>query len=436
MKKIAFLFLSVLLLCAMLVGCGKKDGADYVFGALEKTEERITEAVTAPFAASGDTHVAFSVADVGGLCELLGYDLGKLELGAASVGGTFNDDGTKGTVDIAVELGRKNLTLHTFLSEAAVVLTSDQLSDAYGITLEGLGELAGSVAGEQATAVIDGIAVPETAKTAKKVEARYSDFFEALARENLTFEVENAEKNVIVTCALTPENIAAVGSALLTEVQEDEEMQALLEKLGGVDLVGQILSMVVSKEDILAQLSELDFGGAVSFTVVKKTTELIGLSAELEIGGTPFALGYTADENRVACNMQIDANTVDMRGEVTEDTVSFSVTAAEDGEEVFAFLFDVSDDIELSCNMNGELFAVYADYTNTKTAFTMTMREIKVGMFGMDLAPYGIALAVDTDAKVEDAPKEYVSMEEFGFADLQKLLTEFVMNAGLLALLK
>ena len=42
--------------------------------------------------------------------------------------------------------------------------------------------------------------------------------------------------------------------------------------------------------------------------------------------------------------------------------------------------------------------------------------------------------------KLKPGDKEYEkiknSIEEFGFADLQKLLTEFVMNAGLLALLK
>ncbi len=448
MKKTVFLVLTAVLLCLTLIGCGQKDGADYVFDSLETAEKSFVKAVTAPFAAGGDTSVTFSVGDVGALCELFGADLGDVELGAASVGGTVNDEGTEGALALAVELGKKNLTLEAFWNEAAVILASEQLSEAYGFALADVAALLGGDEDADTDAdstdanvtYVDGIAVAvspkETAESAAKLQQHYFDFFEKLARENFTFGVENVEKNVRITCDLTPENIAAVGSALLAELQEDEEMQALLEKLGGADLVAQILALVVDKEDILASLAETGFAGSVTFDIVKKTSELVGLSVALNADGTPFLLEYGVEENASHAKVVADTVTVELQSALTEDTAHFSLKADEDGAAIMEILFDISDDIELSVTQSGEVYGIYADYTNTETDFTMTMREVKLGAFGLDLKPYGIGVAVSVDAEMPEAPKAYKAIEDCKFSDLQNVLTEFVLNAGLLSLLK
>ncbi len=405
MKKITLALLLIFALCASLIACGeKKDGADYVFEALANLEDSMQPETASP--ENAPVKVTLSVADIASICELIGADLGGLPIGAASFGVTAS--GTNAAADLAVGIGDKNLTLGMVSDGENLVLTSDQLSSNYGGTVEEILAVLGDLSGVDMDALMAEMPKSLDLEKAEALDARYEELLEKLVRENIAFTVEKADKNVVVSCALTPENIAAVGSAFVAEVQQDEEMLALIQSYGGEAALEEIKATSVDRDALAAELTESGFGGTLTMTAVEKTSEFIAL-----------ALDMTGDETPVSMDLAY---------------ADGKYTAAVVAEEVeIEVAFEVAGDLDIAVTAEGETVEVHFDCTKTETSYEALLEKVTVGGMGLDLSQFGIKLTVETGVEVPVVPTEFTSIAGYTAEQFQGILLEFIMSSGLLA---
>lgn len=432
MKKILMALLLVFALCAVLIGCGeKKDGADYLFESLENMESSLS-VISAEELAKTPWKATLSVADVSAICELLGVDLGGIPLGAASVALTSSEKTASG--EIAVNVDGKDLTLDIFADDANnFVLASEQLSANYGGTVNDFFAIVSELSGMDIGAMLAEMPAMPDAETIEALDARYEELLETLVRDNIAFTVEKEGKNVIVSCELTPANVAAVGSTLIAEMQKDEDMLALMQATNGAVAVAELKEMSADKDTIHAELVETGFSGTLRLTAVEKTSELIALDVDLVTEDVPVALDITQSEDTFGLVMEVEDIQTELSAKVTADAAAIALKGYEAGETVLDITLDIAEDIEIAVTAEGEKIGIHFDCTETANTYEMLLDKINVGGIGLDLSEFSIKLTVESGVAAPVLPTEYSSIAGYTAENLQGILMEFVINAGLLA---
>ncbi len=434
MKKILLALLLVASLCFALVGCGEqKDGADYMFEALKESETAMQSVFGDPTAAVEPTRVTLSVADVSSLCTLLGADLGGIEITNAAFDVTAAD--TLATGALSVDVGGKTVSFDVTSDGKAIVYGSEHLSAKYGCTLEEFLTLVSDLAGadlEALTAQLPAMMDPE--KTLE-LDARYEALLEELVREHMSLTVEKADKNVVVSGEFTPENVAAITCALVTEIKQDADMLDLMRQAGGEMAVEELQNMTVDVAEMTADLTDAGFSGTIKLTAVKKTSAFVALELNLVADDEPVSIDVTRTEGGCTARVEDNNSTVTMECSIGEDTASFLLVGSTEDEEAIRFAVDVAEDIDVTVTVDGQTVGVNLGKTVEENKTTIQLEKVSLGGFSMDLAPYGICLAVETGVEAPVMPTEYTSIAGYTYEQLQAVLMEFVMNSGLLSVL-
>lgn len=428
MKKIFVALVLALALCLSLVGCGEeKSGADYVIEAFENIGAALDATAT-----TENTHVSLSVADVTSLCTLFGAEQGSVP---ALKDAFYEVYGGKGNAmaNLGVTLDDKALNLAAYCDTEKVVLTSEQLSQNYGSTIEEFYALMEKLAGVEMPVNYENLLKYNDPAVMEAMNARYNEKLEALVRENFEFTTEKDGKNVLVSFALTPENVTAIAYELVTYVQADTEMMDMLGAIYGEEITSEISALELNKDDMLSELTEAGFGGNVKLTITKKDSKLVAADVTLTADETPVTMQYAENETGFTANVKAEDVVVDVVGKSGDGTYALIVKATEAGDELFNLALDVADDITLEVTADGTTIGATLKYTVTEKGFETTLTEIKVAGVGLDLTDIGIKMLVETGVEVPVLPEEYTSIANFTEQDFQTILFEFIVNAGLLS---
>lgn len=422
MKKIFVALVLALALCLSFVGCGEKSGADYVIESFENLDEQL-EAVQI----TENTHVSLSVADINSLCTLLGVDADSIPTLKDAFIEMYANAGYA-MANFGVTMGDKPLNLSISSDTEKMVLSSEQLSADYGCTVEELYKLLGTLTGGN----YEGLQKYIDPAVAEAMDARYGEKIEALVRENFEFTTAKDGKNVLVSFALTPENVSTVAYELVAYVQADTELLEMIGAMYGEEIVTEIGALEPNRDEMLSELTESGFAGDVTLTIRKKDSKLMAADVTITADETPVTLQYAENATGFTANVKAEDVTVDIAGKSGDDTYAFTVKATESGETV-DFTLQVAQDITLSVTADGMTVTATADYTETKNGFEATLTEVKVAGIGLDLTDIGIKLAVETGVEMPAMPEAYTSIANYTEQEFQALMLEFIMNSGLLA---
>ena len=398
MKKIFVALVLALALCLSLVGCGKeKSGADYVIEAFENIGAAVD-------ATAENTHVSLSVADVTSLCTLFGADGDDVPALKDAFFAVYSNAG-KATANLGVTLDGKALNLAVHSDGEKMILTSEQFSQNYGCTVTELYALLETLVGAEMN-----LSKYSDPAVMKAMEARYNEKLEALIRENFEFTTEKDGKNMVVSFALTPENVAAIAYELVTYVQADTEMMDMIGTMYGEEITSEISALELNKDDMVSELTETGFGGSAKLTITKKDSKLVAADVTLTADEAPVSVQYAETESGFTANVKAEDLVMDLAADVTNG-ITLKVTA------------------------DGTTVSAVASYTATDKGFEATLTEVKVAGVGMDVTDLGIKLLVETGVEVPTLPEEYTSIANYTEQDFQTILFEFIVNAGLLSYL-
>ena len=426
MKKVFAILALMLALCFTFAGCAEKTGADYVIDALGTMVNDVEQAqITEP------TRISISVADITKLCTMFGADMeGVPALQDAFMDMKVNAEG--GVVDFGVTLDGTPLNLAMFVDSEKYVFASEQLSKDYGITIGEYFMLLETLSGVTMPYEYDEIVALMDPAKMEAMDARYGEKIEALLRENIEFIAEKAGKNVVVSFTLTPENAATIAHEFVNYVLTDTELFTILETVYGEELTAEVRDFEIDKEEMLSALTEAKFNADIKLTIVKKTSEIVGADAVISIDETPVTMQYVDAEDGFTWNVKGEGALIEMTSKATKDTYALMLKATEEGEEILSASLDVAEDISLSATMDGTTVGATFDYTETENSFEMTLKEVSMGGFSIDLSEVGVKMLVETGVEIPAMPEEYTSIANFTAEEFQALLVEFVMNAGLL----
>lgn len=437
MKKIFLALLLVASLCLTLIGCGEqKDGADYMFEALKESETAMQSVFGDPTAELVPTRVTLSAKDVSSLCTLLGADLGGIEIRDASVGLTASEASAQ--LDLAAALGGAPLSLSAITDGKTLALASEHLSATYGGTVEELLTLAETLTGSDLEALMTQMQNSISAdleKTTVELDARYEAMLEELVREHMSLTVENVDKNVVVSGEFTPENVAAITCALVTEIKQDADMLDLMRQMGGEAAVEELQNMTVDAAEMAADLTDAGFSGTIKLTAVKKTSAFVALELNLVADDEPVSIDVTRTDDGCTARVEDNNSTVTMECSIGEDTANLLLVGSTEDVETIRLAVDVAEDVDVSVTLEGETVGVKLAKAQTENKTELTLVEVSVGGFALDLTPYGICLAVETGVEAPTMPTEYTSVAGYTAEQLQGILMEFIMNSGLLSVL-
>ena len=396
MKKIFVALVLALALCLSLVGCGKeKSGADYVIEAFENIGAAVD-------ATAENTHVSLSVADVTSLCTLFGADGDDVPALKDAFFAVYSNAG-KATANLGVTLDGKALNLAVHSDGEKMILTSEQFSQNYGCTVTELYALLETLVGAEMN-----LSKYSDPAVMKAMEARYNEKLEALIRENFEFTTEKDGKNMVVSFALTPENVAAIAYELVTYVQADAEMMDMIGTMYGEEITSEISALELNKDDMVSELTEAGFGGNAKLTVTKKDSKLVAADVTLTADEAPVSVQYAETESGFTANVKAEDLVMDLAADVTNG-ITLKVTA------------------------DGTTVSAVASYAETDKGFEATLTEVKVAGVGVDVTDLGIKLLVETGVEVPTLPEEYTSIANYTEQDFQTILFEFIVNAGLLS---
>ena len=396
MKKIFVALVLALALCLSLVGCGKeKSGADYVIEAFENIGAAVD-------ATAENTHVSLSVADVTSLCTLFGADGDDVPALKDAFFAVYSNAG-KATANLGVTLDGKALNLAVHSDGEKMILTSEQFSQNYGCTVTELYALLETLVGAEMN-----LSKYSDPAVMKAMEARYNEKLEALIRENFEFTTEKDGKNMVVSFAFTPENVAAIAYELVTYVQADAEMMDMIGTMYGEEITSEISALELNKDDMVSELTEAGFGGNAKLTVTKKDSKLVAADVTLTADEAPVSVQYAETESGFTANVKAEDMVMDLAADVT-DGITLKVTA------------------------DGTTVSAVASYAETDKGFEATLTEVKVAGVGVDVTDLGIKLLAETGVEVPALPEEYTSIANYTEQDFQTILFEFIVNAGLLS---
>lgn len=396
MKKIFIALVLALALCLSLVGCGKeKSGADYVIEAFENIGAAVD-------ATAENTHVSLSVADVTSLCTLFGADGDDVPALKDAFFAVYSNAG-KATANLGVTLDGKALNLAVHSDGEKMILTSEQFSQNYGCTVTELYALLETLVGAEMN-----LSKYSDPAVMKAMEARYNEKLEALIRENFEFTTEKDGKNMVVSFAFTPENVAAIAYELVTYVQADAEMMDMIGTMYGEEITSEISALELNKDDMVSELTEAGFGGNAKLTVTKKDSKLVAADVTLTADEAPVSVQYAETESGFTANVKAEDMVMDLAADVT-DGITLKVTA------------------------DGTTVSAVASYAETDKGFEATLTEVKVAGVGVDVTDLGIKLLAETGVEVPALPEEYTSIANYTEQDFQTILFEFIVNAGLLS---
>ncbi len=422
MKKILVALALVLALALTFVGCEEKSGADYVIEGFENLVADVeAKQITEP------VRLSFSVEDITKLCSMLGVDM----TGVPTLKNAFMDmymSPTLGKADIGVTLDDKPLNLALLGDGNSIVLTSEQLSKDYGCTVAELCTLLENLLDVKIELSETMTAYNDPAKV-EAIEVRYGEKLETLVRENIEFTTEKDGKNVLVSFVLTPENFTEIFYTMYTDFKADAELQEWLED-SNIDIDIEFGDM--TKEEMLSGLTDAQFSGDVKMTIVKKTSEIVAVDATLTADEEPLTMQYAETADGFTATVKVEENVAEIVLKATEETCSFMMQVTEDGTEVADVEFSFAEDISFSATMEGTTVGANFDYTVDKNRFEMLLREVSMGGITLDLSEIGIKMLVETGVEAPTMPTEYTSVANYTAEDLQTILIEFVMGAGLL----
>ena len=430
MKKIFVALVLALALCLSLVGCGEeKSGADYVIEAFEN----IGQALETTPSAEG-VHISFSVAELtsSSLCTWLGVDQ---DSAPELTDGFLEIYGKAGIamVNLGVALDDKALNLAAHSDGEKVIWTSEQLSQNYGCTVAEFYAMAEKLSGGELSFNYEDLSKYNDPAAMAAMNARYGEKLEALVRENFEFTTEKDGKNVLVSFALTPENVAAIAYELVTYVQADTEMMDMIGKMYGEEITSEISALELNKDDMLSELTEAGFSGNATLTITKKDSKLVAADVTLNADETPVTMQYAETENGFTANVKAQDVVVDVVSKSGNGTYAFTVKATEADETVFDLALDVADDITLEVTVEDITIGATVEYTATEKGFEATLTEVKAAGVSMDVSDMGLKLLVETGVEAPALPEEYTSIANYTEQEFQTILFEFIVNAGLLS---
>lgn len=426
MKKIFVALVLALALCLSLVGCGKeKSGADYVVEAFENIAEELETTGTME-----EIRIKLSVDDIAPLYALLGATDDSMP---AITDIYYDINGSEGLAaqTLSVTLDGDPISLTIFNDVEKFIFSSPQLSKSYSCTLAEYFTLLETLSGEELPySYEDWLALCDPAFY-EELSTRYGEKIEAVIRENIEFTTEKDGKNVLVSFKLMPENLTEIVYQIVTYFQADTELLDAIGKIYGEEVITQIHALVMDKEDMVAQLTDVGFAGDIALTITQKDSKIVAADVNLIAEEEPLTMQYAENETGFTANVKVEDSGIEILSKSGDGTYAFSIKGTEAGEDIVDIALQVAEDIDLSITAENTTVTISADYTKTKTGFEATLAEIKVAGIGLDLRDIGLKLLVDSKAEMPALPDEHTSIGSYTEQDLTAIVNEFVANSGL-----
>lgn len=443
MKRILIALTIVFTLCMSLFGCGTKDGADYLFDAVDGAIDGFVKNKFMTFVTrDADTlSVTASVKDLSGL-----KDYGIELPGLSDISATMYIDAKNAAAaqSVSVKAEGERLDIALYENEGAVVIASPLFEEAYSIPFDELVEAAEDKYGIHLRELLSSVKNSgDMLKDIADVGERYSKTLRALIRENIGFEVVKDGKNVIVTFALTDKELSAILSALAEEIKADEELADLLAVYDADMDIADIA------DALPAAFGGRSFSADVELTVQKKNDIIVGADVQLSAYNTVLesnnllgGLEYTYDADTGDFTLTVETaegetGKIVLSGESgNKNEYTYTAEIYAYGEkEIEAALEITASEITVSGeDAYGTGFEATLSYRIDKKKLSLELLSIGSGMLSIDVEDYGIGFTVEKDVKIPTAPAkttECGDIYELG-EKVENALYEALYDRGLL----
>lgn len=442
MKKILTFILAIsMVLTVIFSGCvAEKTAEEHISAMFDSVTKLATSNDLTKFekAFEDGGRMSVSVGDLGYLLNMFGVDTTALpKISDASFDVYGSSDRVIESVKAKLDDTLCDITFGMDAETLDIVLSSAQVADVYGINYGDLMALASGEAGIAINPDFDKLLTYDDAAMIA-LGNKYIDLIETLLIENTTLTKAEAEdkKQEIVTVSVTPEGLNTIVTSLCNEYKNDAEIKDLFIAVYGEEFTNEFYASFEDSFDfdILTPLTEAKFSATADLTVDKKTSEMSVLDIDITANGETVNALYTATENGGEFKLTIpDGGLITATVQKTAEKCSFVANANVEGEEV-GMSFNAADGkFTVEVDAKDTVIAMNGSYEIADTFFKCTVDSVGMGGFSIDLTPAAIAITADAEAEVPELATATKSALDVTEQELQGILIEFIMNAGLFA---
>ncbi len=414
MKKILILLALITVLSLLLVSCGTKSGADYLFDSLTNMSERFYETEVMSFFSKQSDTVGFTVTAK----DLTDYSslLSDTDIEDLNISAYFDFEKTKAAQVLKATVNDEKLDASAFENEDDIVVSSSLFDEAYSISTEDfVDELIYNSYGSYA--LIDSEALlelskklPELMTEINDICTRYDKVLREILNENIDFDVEKDGKNVSVSFEVTEKELADIVLDLADKVEDDDKLSKLLDEYDiDVDDIA----------DALRQIGDANIGDftiEVEMLIQKKNDVLLELSAEIGDGEYAFAgVAYEYDAKSKEFSLEFGPYE---DGAIDSENYAL-LTCEADGKDAYTYDFEFysSGDKEADISLEIDPKEVYISfdggygrqleasfgYTLKKNSLQIDIFDVSVNGLSIDFEDAGLSILLQKGVKVPAA---------------------------------
>ncbi|MBQ4556569.1 MAG: hypothetical protein IJA60_02855 [Clostridia bacterium] len=412
MKKFLIATALVLVLCLSLVGCGTKDGVDYVFDSLEGIEDSFNETGLGAFVGNEADTVKLSVsaADLSGLANY-GLSLPDIKNVSAALYGDIKN--VVAAQVVSAEIGGEKAEITLIENKENLFASSSLFNGAYSMPVSAIAEELEYQMGISFEELMN--AVEQSSNTSKELLAldeKYDNEVKKLFGEHVEFTVEKDGKNVNVSFVITEKEFDAIITALAEVMANDKDLEKLIKQLDPE------YDMAMITDALPDMFDDASFEITAKLTVQKKNDVLI--SADVNIAADDAVVTLTYDYDVKTEDFTLKAGDADNAGNFTitgksgaKNEYTYEISAESYGEEMFTAAFAIAKD-EFTVTVSAEDVNVefICGYAIKKNSITLTPKKVTVNGFGVDLEGYGLTIAIENGVKLPGVPKGATEVED------------------------
>lgn len=477
LKIVALSIAAVMTLMCLCACPGKKETKSEALNALEKIFDKAFASSEADAPSYKTTSSEMVIKDLGTL-------LGMPSLGEITLKEYSDVESLNSVISAAVKYGEDSLTLDSFVSDNSVILTSNAVNGAYGVSYDALMEslddmmnaifvpntvrpsksvglsdyddndivMEGATSAGMASSIVSLLAANIDMEKAEKLIVKYSEVFADAAEKAIEQKCDITANEVKVELEFNADSAKKLIKDVFTAAKKDKELKAFVNDLLKGFASGDELNEIMDAYDEIFSDSTLDmlFEGmddisfSLSLKVVAdksynlKSLEFIMAEPDMDMTAS-MKLEFTANGGfAFTFDNALDGESIDkyvFKYDVKQDDkkafdATLSAKEYSFGEADDAVSFNIkhnkeTKDFTVSTTVEGETVSVNgkADFAEKKQTIQIT----DISAMG-ETVQFNVTFTVEYDVTLPKAPASYTSIYEMTEEDMATLTTELMNN--------